>query len=86
MSFSLAVLSAIMMSVAFFIVMLCHYAECHYAECPYAEFPYAECPYAECHYAECRGALNLPRKGRKERSQSHKEIEHLEEIKTFIEI
>jgi hypothetical protein len=36
-----------MLSVTFFIVMLCHNAECRYAACRYAE-----CHYAECHCTE----------------------------------
>jgi hypothetical protein len=48
MAFSLAVSSAITLSVEIFYC----YAECHYVECHYTE-----CHYTECRYAECRGAV-----------------------------
>jgi hypothetical protein len=55
----------IKLNVAFFIVMLCHFAECrrytecHYDQCHYAECHYTVCCYDERHYAECHYANKL---------------------------
>jgi hypothetical protein len=46
MKVSIGVLS-FMLSVAFFIVILCRDSECKHAECHYAQ----------CRYAECRGSI-----------------------------